>query len=89
MNYKHWTRYENPLFFAQIEHNEAFPGREMKPGGLTIFPTTDGVQVNGNYGTNPNEEEMREIAEVMRECVAEYDRLESIAWHQAQMDSHR
>ncbi len=35
----------------------------------------NGVSINGSYGTNPSKEEMRETLELMREAVAEWDKL--------------
>lgn len=80
MQYKHWVRGDLGGF-CQMEHNTIFPGRCMKPGGLTIGIRPEGICVNGDYGTNPSREEMREMVEVMRECVAEFDRLQSEANH--------
>jgi len=72
---EHWDKQPSPLAFVQKEHNEAFPGRTMKPGGLIIAVVKEGVCVNGGgYGTNPNSDEMREMLDVMRECVADWDR---------------
>lgn len=75
MVFNHWDKQDDPLVFVQRERNIVFPGRQLKPGGVMVAVVKEGVCMNGDYGTNPNAEEMRELLEVMRECVAEWDRL--------------
>ena len=83
MEYKHWVKAMGSTAFVQMEHNTIFPGRRMKNGGLRISAGSEGICVNGDYGINPSREEMREVVEVMRECVAEFDRLQNEVTHEA------
>ncbi len=82
MEYKHWVKAGGHVAFVQMEHNTIFPGRRMKDGGMRITALPDGIYVNGDYGINPSREEMREMVEVMRECVAEFDRLQNEVEHE-------
>jgi hypothetical protein len=72
--------YEYPCF-TQLERNTSFPGRDTEPGNFMIavpnMPDSigKGICINGDYGINPSAEEMLELVEVLRICVAAHDRI--------------
>lgn len=59
----------------QIGRNILGVGRRMEQSNFGFLVTEKGICVNGDYGTNPNADEMREFTELMREAVAAYDAL--------------
>jgi hypothetical protein len=47
---------------------------EQAPSPFRIAVTPSGICINGEYGSNPSKEEMRETLEVMREAVLQWDK---------------
>jgi hypothetical protein len=89
MDYQHFIRdeREDMLIFVQKECRYPLPdiaaqfpfSRNMpyapvpEQHGAVFFVTRDGIGINGDYGTNPPVSEMREMVDMMRECVRFWD----------------
>jgi hypothetical protein len=63
--------------FIQINRNTVFPGYEPESSDFVIFVTKKGIGINGDCGTNPPADEMRELVMVMDECVKAWQALQS------------
>ncbi len=59
----------------QINKNTTFPGYNPIEGDWCLVVAPTGICVNGDYGTNPPLEEMREMADLMREAVEAFDHV--------------
>lgn len=69
------SKRDNPLTFLRRFKNVAqTPDREMRPSTFVMVAVEHGILVNGDYGTNPSREEMREMLDAMRALVEYWDK---------------